>query len=328
MSRIGIVLATAMVATTVVSASAHAAVTVTVSELAKLPGTTEQQAAAINDVGVIVGSSTVAGEVHAVRWAVDGTVMDLGGPESPSVKAKAINSAGVVAGEAKTTDSTVAVRFDLDGTHTVLSPVAGRNWVDVTGIDDSGAVYGYAVNTAAIGEPWIAVRWSVNGVPTPLALPQGARDSIVRSVARNGIATGSVQTAQGYTRAVRWNQDGSVSLLAGPPDTTTSGGDGVNALGDVVGQVETAGWSAQPFRWNANGSGAPFADKNGPALINDSGMVAGIVSHKAVRWDADGTKQVLSWPSGFYVGKVTGMNNAGVIVGYTRIDGGNAVKWS
>jgi hypothetical protein len=326
MSRIGIVLATAVVATTVVSAPAHAAVTV--SELAKLPGATEQQAAAINDAGVIVGSSTVAGEVHAVRWAVDGTVTDLGGPESPSVKAKAVNSAGVVAGEAETTGATVAVRFDLDGTHAVLSPVTGRNWVDVTGIDDSGAVYGYAVNTAAVGEPWIAVRWDANGVPTPLALPQGARDSIVRSVARNGIATGSVHTAQGDTRAVRWNQDGSASLLAGPPDTTTSGGDGVNALGDVVGRVETAGWSAQPFRWNVNGSGAPFADKSGPALINDSGVIAGVVSHKAVRWGADGTKQVLSWPSGFYTGKVTGINNAGVIVGYTLIDGGNAVKWS
>ncbi|SDO30663.1 hypothetical protein [Lentzea jiangxiensis] len=301
MSRVlGIALSTALFVS-VASAPAHAATTVT--ELDRLPGTTAHQAEAVNDAGVAVGTATLGGQIRAVRWDADGGIRDLGGPASaPDIRAKAVNSAGVVAGQVGTK---AALRFDLDGTHTVLSTPPDRR-TTVTGIDDTGVVYGYYLDPVGLTE-WVAVRWDVHGVPTPLAVPEGTRFSQVNSVSPNGFATGWID--DGTTRAVRWNPDGSYALLDSP-GSRSSKGTGVNRHGDVVGESE-----GRSVRWNSNGSTTEFGGNGRAAWIDDSGSVVSTVNSKPYRWNAAGERIALPLPAGTYVGRVTAVNGGGVAVG-------------
>ena len=73
----------------------------TVRDLGLLPGATSAAATAINDAGVVVGSSVAADSSHIFRF--DGTLQDLGQfPDSSITSAAAINSAGQIVGYAST----------------------------------------------------------------------------------------------------------------------------------------------------------------------------------------------------------------------------------
>ena len=305
-----------MVATVVVTTPAHAATTIT--EFGKLPGTTEHQAAAINDAGVAVGSATVDGKVRAVRWDTDGTVTDLGGPaDAGFVRAKAINSTGVVAAETSGPGAgKVALRFDLDGTHTVLNSPAGHRFTYVTGIDDSGSVYGWSLDESNV-DSWRAWRWDANGTRSELPIPEGSTGSQVNAVSPNGFATGWVYRPNEPTRAVRWSPDGSFTLLPGLPGGGRALGQAVNRHGDVVGQAEDTGRYNRTVRWNRDGTVTQLGDNSYLLSINDNGSVVGVVGFEPTFWSAKNEQRTLPWPDGEYVGRLTGINNAGVIVGYT-----------
>ncbi|MCG8926445.1 hypothetical protein [Lentzea sp. CC55] len=317
MSRVlGIALSTALFVS-VASAPAHA--TTTVAALDRLPGATAHQAEAVNDAGVAVGTATVGGQIRAVRWEADGGIRDLGGPAgAPDIRAKAVNSAGVVAGQVGTK---AALRFDFDGTHTVLSTPPDRR-TTVTGIDDTGAVYGYYIDSVELTE-WVAVRWDVHGVPTPLAVPAGTRFSQVNSVSPNGFATGWID--DGTTRAVRWNPDGSYTLLDSPWGRSSKG-TGVNRHGDVVGESE-----GRSVRWNSNGSTTEFSGNGRAAWIDDSGSAVSTVNFKPYRWNAAGERTALPLPADTYIGRVTAVNGSGVAVGSAGDAdeiAGTAVRWT
>ncbi|MDX8028942.1 hypothetical protein SK803_01910 [Lentzea sp. BCCO 10_0856] len=315
----GFVLSAALVATVFASTPAHAATTVT--EFGTLPGTTVQEAAAINDAGVTVGSATVDGKVRAVKWDSDGTVTDLGGPaDAGFVRAKAINSTGAVAAETSAPGSaTVALRFNVDGTHTVLSAAPGHRTTYVTGIDDSGAVYGWSLDTSNI-DSWRAWRWDANGVRSELPMPAGASGSQVNAVSPNGFATGWVYLINEPTRPVRWNPDGSFTLLPALPSGGTAMGLGVNRHGDVAGYAEDRNRATFTVRWNRDGSVTQLGDRSLLVSINDNGSVIATVSFRATFWSATNEKRELPWPTGKYFGRLTGINNAGVVVGFTGDD--------
>ncbi|GGN08974.1 hypothetical protein GCM10011609_55880 [Lentzea pudingi] len=321
MSRnFGMALSAALLATVVVAAPAHASTTAV--ELDRLPGTTEQEAAAINDAGVVAGSATIDGSTRAVKWDADGTVSAVGGPNT---KAKAVNSSGVIAGETKVSGAAVAVRFDLDGTHTVLGAIPGHNAV-VTGVDDAGVVYGYSLEPSGVGA-WLAVRWDLTGVLTPLAVPDGTTTSQVSAVSPNGFATGWVEGER--SGAVRWNPDGSVTRLPGLEEHRRARGTGVNRHGDVVGTAEYRS-TMYSVRWNHDGTIIQFDGSGRAAWINDEGVVVSTVGFKAVRWSPTGERTDLRWPTGSYLGRVTAINSSGVVVGHSgdgTIDPKNAVKW-
>jgi hypothetical protein len=325
MSRsVGFVLSAAMVATVFVTTPAHAATTIT--EFSKLPGTTGQEAAAINDAGVAVGTATVDGKVRAVRWDTDGSVKDLGGPaDAGFVRAKAINSTGVVAAETSAPGSTtVPLRFDLDGTHTVLSTVPGHRYTRVTGIDDSGTVYGWSLDGSNL-DSWRAWRWDANGTRSELPMPQGASSSQVNAVSPNGFATGWVYTTGESTRAVRWNPDGSFTLLSALPGGGTATGLGVNRYGDVAGQADT-GNQSRTVKWDRNGKMTELGAQSYIVSIDGNGSVVGTVNYEPIFWSATNEQRRLPWPEGEYFGRLTGINNAGVIVGYTGYESVSPVR--
>ena len=315
----GFVLSAALVATVFATTPAHAATTVT--EFSTLPGTIYQEAAAINDAGVTVGSATVDGKVRAVKWDSDGTVTDLGGPaDAGFVRAKAINSTGVIAAETSAPGSaTVPLRFNLDGTHTVLSAAPGHRNLNVTGIDDSGTVYGWSLDTSNF-DSWRAWRWDANGVRTELPMPAGATASQVDAVSPNGFATGWISVPNEPTHPVRWNPDGSFTLLPALHSGGSAGGRGVNRHGDVVGYAEGDRNSSFTVRWNRDGSVTQLGDRSLLVSINDNGSVIATVNYRPILWSATNEKRELRWPAGKYFGRLTGINNAGVVVGFTGDD--------
>lgn len=313
-----------MAATVFVATPAHAATTIT--EFSKLPGTTGQEPAAINDAGVAVGSATVDGKVRAVRWDTDGTVKDLGGPaDAGFVRAKAINSTGVVAAETSAPGLVaVALRFNLDGTHTVLSSPPGHRNTRVTGIDDAGAVYGWSFEPSNL-DTWRAWRWDANGTRSELPLPAGTSSSQVNAVSPNGFATGWVYTAGESTRAVRWNPNGSYTLLPGLPGGGRALGLGVNRYGDVAGQADI-GNRSRTVKWDRNGKLTELGDQSYIVSIDGNGSVVGTVNYEPVLWSTENEQRTLPWPDGEYIGRLTGINNAGVIVGYTGYESVSPVR--
>lgn len=329
MSRsVGFVLSAALVATVFVTTPAHADTTIT--EFSKLPGTTDQEATAINDAGVVVGSATVDGKVRGVRWGSDGTVTDLGGPAGAEfVKPKAINSAGAVAAETSAPGSmTVPLRFNADGTHTVLDMASGHKIAYITGIDDSNAVYGWSLDNSNV-DSWRAWRWDVNGVRTELPMPEGATSSQVNAVSPNGYATGWVYTINQPTQAVRWNPDGSFTLLPALPGGGQAMGLAVNRHGDVAGHAEV-GRDSYAVRWHRDGKLTKLGSNSYLLSINDNGSVVGTVDYKATFWSATDEQRTFPWPEGEYIGRITGINNAGEIVGYTgykQVVTVRALKW-
>lgn len=329
MSRsVGFVLSAALAATVFVTTPAHAATTIT--EFSKLPGTTGQEAAAINDAGVAVGSATVDGKVRAVKWDTDGTVTDLGGPaDAGFVRAKAINSTGVVAAETSAPGLTaVPLRLNLDGTYTLLSPAPGHPNTRVIGIDDAGTVYGWSLDNSNL-DTWRAWRWDANGTRSELPMPQGASSSQVNAVSPNGFATGWVYTVGESTRPVRWNPDGSFTLLSALPGGGTAMGQAVNRHGDVAGQADT-GTRSRTVKWDRDGKVIDLGAQSYLVSIDGNGSVIGTVNYKPTFWSATNEQRELPWPEDEFVGRLTGMNHAGVIVGYTGYESltpVRAFKW-
>lgn len=329
MSRsVGFVLSAALVATVVVTTPAHAGTTIT--EFSKLPGTTDQEAVAINDAGVAVGSATIDDKVRAVKWNTDGTVTDLGGPaDAEFVRPEAVNSTGAVAAETSAPGSmTVPLRFNADGTHTVLDMAPGHKVAYITGIDDSSAVYGWSLDNSDI-DSWRAWRWDVNGVRTELPMPEGATASQVNAVSPNGFATGWVYWTNQPTQAVRWNPDGSFTLLAALSGDGETMGLGVNRHGDVVGHADV-GRSSYTVRWHRDGTLTKLGDSSYRLSINDEGSVVGTIDYKPIFWNATNEQRAITWPEGEYIGRLTGINNAGEIVGYTgykSVVTVRALKW-
>ncbi len=326
--KFGFVLSAFVAATVVGATPAHAATTIT--ELGKLPGATSQIAVAVNNAGVAAGTATSAGNLtRAVVWDSNGVVKDLGGPTGSSVtRAKAINSQGVIAGEITLSGSTTGVRFNLDGTHTVLSPAYDAA-TTITGIDDTGAIYGYGYEAGPTSFRWYALRWDANGVQTYLPMPKGYLNGGITAVSPNGIATGWVAGHAGTSRtAARWNRDGSVTVLSGIPGGEDARGAGVNQYGEVIGHAVDYDGVTQAVRWNRDGSMTLLGANSGSTAINDAGVAVGTVGNRPVRWRANGDALDLGLPAGAVSGGPTSINNAGVIVGVVDgVSGQTAVKW-
>ncbi|WP_093590545.1 hypothetical protein [Lentzea waywayandensis] len=314
----------ALLASVIVTPQAHA--TTTITELGGLPGSTASSAAAINDSGVAVGTSSRGGFNRAVKFDGAG-VTELAGPADRHTQLEAINSHGVAAGTA-TADGVGgrALRFNADGSYVVLSVPFGFWSAAAVAIDDFGTVYGTAAGLNNDRE--IPVRWRPNGVLATLKLPEGATWGRVTGASPNGYATGVV-SGPGLNRlAVRWNPGGTVTPLQRLDDGAESMALAVNRNGDVVGTADF--WNDGTFgvRWNADGSMTKYGPNLRPSSINDHGTAVGwsTTANQNVpyRWSNEGEELDLGFPSGTQFAYPMDINNDGVIVG---LAGAAAYKW-
>jgi hypothetical protein len=317
-------LATALLATVVGAAPAHAELTLL--DLGGLPSSTTNWVGSINDSDIAVGASYSDGRpTRAVKYDGKGGAAELVGPAGSSTTVKAVNNRGAAAGTTIDVGGhSRAIRFDPDGTYQVLIAPYGYATAAGMAIDDSGTVYGTARDETG---RQIAVRWRPNGVLTAMKLPEGATWAQVTSASPNGYVVGHVFGTGGGPLAVRWNRNGSVITLARVTNGTTSA-EAVNNRGEVVGNSNGAD-GTYGARWRADGSVIMLSKGMYPKSINDSGVMVGFThvggEPRPYRWSENGEALDLGLPEGATSGGALDINTDGVIVG---IAGSVAVKWT
>ncbi|MDX8148986.1 hypothetical protein SK854_43185 [Lentzea sp. BCCO 10_0061] len=321
--RLSFALSTALLATVVGTAPAHA--DTTIINLVGLPGGHSHRAMSINDSGLAVGSSIVRDVTRAVKFD-GGRVTELVGPDGASVGLTAVNNHGAAVGTSTFPGvGGNAIRFDPDGKYSVLSTPFGYNYTRAAGIDDNGITYG----VAARNDNSIPVSWRQNGALTAMKLPAGFTGGSVASASPNGYAAGFVYGPGQDWVPVRWNPDHSVTVLPLPAGGVRSRASAVNRNGDVVGTADLPGGGG-PYgvRWNADGSMNMYGHMDEPTGVNDHGIAVGYGwadgQWRPFRWTREGEKLDLGLLSLAPSIEKLAINNDGVIVGSVW---GTAYKW-
>jgi probable HAF family extracellular repeat protein len=240
-----------------------------IRDLGTLPGGDYSAAYAINDSGLVVGTSNTSISTHAFSWTQAQGLKDLGTlPGTNASSALAINNLGQIVGSS--------------GDHAVLW--SGGNIQDLGtlggatseahGINNSGVVVG--VSDTSTGPH--AFLWQ-NGAMQDLGLLSGDTSSRADHINDTGMVVGSSE-GSGGVRAFVWTSATGMQPLAS--DGTYSEAFDINNAGQVVGE-EASALGTRAFLWTAK---AGLIDLNeavsnlpndtvliGAFSINDKGQI-------------------------------------------------------
>jgi probable HAF family extracellular repeat protein len=278
-----------------------------VIDLPPIPGMTDSQANAINNLGDVVGYSTASeAEVHATLWQDGGTPEDLGLGFSNAVN----DSRDIVGYREVGEDSTMAVIWPGGGSSQDIGLLTGFDSSVATGINNSGEVVGvaYAFNAPGIEQ---AFSWTAAGGIQPI---QGCATAM--AISDEGVIAGTVFTAgdanldaascqplkdlglEGFAAAVNrsgvmvGNAAGSAEEFPGTAIVADGVAAGINDLGWVVGYQlgsqplesmtrQRGKWNTAtignetPFIWTAATGIGTLPGISTAAGINQSGEIAG-----------------------------------------------------
>lgn len=259
----------------------------------------------INDLGQVVGTSTVAaGRQHAFFW--DGGVMrDLGTLSGGYSMATRINGVGQVLGES---DGQPVV-WD-QGAITALGLVAA------VAINDRGQVAG----TVSAGSAVHAAIWQAGGILDLGTL--GGDSSWAAAISNSGLVVGRSRTALGAVHAFLWANGGMTDLGTLPGDDQSAA-----AVVDENGRVAGTSSNSQGrrgFVWvkgvmqDLGGLGGSSTIVSG---LNRSGTIAGVsltptFTRRAFAW-RDGTMTDLG--SMHLNAGASALNQAGQVVGQVEV---------
>ena len=295
----------------------------TVKDLGTLGGP-YSQANAINNLGSIVGISSLAGGGSRAFLYRAGVMRDLGALAGGQSQALAINDAGVVVGSSRVLSGAWrAVRWK-DGAKKNLGTLGGRN-SEATGINLAGVIVGWSETASG---PRHAFVWR-DGVMTDLGT-LGGEWSQAYGINRAGRVVGYAMTASGERHAVAWSNTGVVKDL-GTHGRVSSIATAINDNGQMAGILgtfpdavgEELDW-ADPFlfyqgRWTQIGTRQPSSQAWG---IGATGIVVG---RDADYRDEDATEDAWVWENGSVTrlperapgnSGASGVNQYGTIVGY------------
>jgi probable HAF family extracellular repeat protein len=239
----------------------------TIMDLGAVPDGNATFAYALNDAGVVVGSSGPGiGPFQAFRYA-DGLITGIGTlPGGAQSEARAVNSSGAIAGYSDTaTGSVRAFLFTNDAFVDIGALGLGRSFA--YGLNDSGRVVGVSDIGAFLYRA---------GTVTPLGAPVGATSFSPRSINAGGAIAGTVTLHDGQGRAAVW-RDGSWTVL-GTLGGRSSTGLSINDHGYVVGLSETAAGDTHGFLYTGGeliDLGTLGGSETFPAAINNQGHIVG-----------------------------------------------------
>ena len=305
----------------------------TVRDLGLLPGATSAAATAINDAGVVVGSSAAAGGSHVFRF--DETLQDLGQfPDASITSAAAINSAGQIAGYASTGNNPPGPRaFVYDGAFHDLGTLNAQS-AKAAGINDAGHVVG----TLTFADSTQHAFYD-DGTIHDLAPALGGAQSAATGINNAGQVVGSIigPIQEGAVHEA-YLYDGAVHLLGELTPGHGSDAAAISRNGLVVGSsavlIPQGGAHTRAFVWDGTmhelslpaGAIPDVAADAWATSVNASGQVVGYaqggeIGPLALLWDArtqDGhyLDDLIDPSLNWQVQSATGINDSGQIVGY------------
>ena len=208
-----------------------------IRDLGTLPGGDYSAAYAINDSGVVVGTSNTATTTHAFSWTSAQGLTDLGTlPGANASSALAINNQGQIVGS-----SGDHAALWSGGTIQDIGTLGGAT-SEAHGINNSGAVVG--VSDTSSGPH--AFLWQ-NGAMQDLGLLSGDTSSHADHINDTGMVVGASQGSGGI-RAFVWTSAGGMQPLASAG--TYSEAFDINNAGQVVGE-EASALGTRAFLWTA-----------------------------------------------------------------------------
>lgn len=262
-------------------------------DLGSMDGVINMTATGINNLGQVIGyGSTESGEKRAFSWRAGQGLTNLGAPQGAvSVYTGGINDAGTAVMNALFVNSVTGV-----------SSLDGYTWNQ-----DSGFAI---LNSAGAGSAW--------------------------GINKAGQIAG-IATIGDHEQAAIWS-NGSYSLLPGlGSDDIRSAAYQLNDKGEVIGYVRNSTGNHAVIWRNGQISEVvelPGAEETGLVDISSSGRIVGFSSMWYMNYEPiqimPGANQVESMGMGGQIYEATGINNAGVIIGYRAMsfDYDNTFYWS
>lgn len=222
-------------------------------DLGVLAGARESNGAAINNLGVVIGTSDAVPAMapRAFRWGAAAGIENLGAlldhfPDSSG--ATALNDAGLIAGNSDVSDNDRHAfawtrqqgMVDIDTLNSPYSlPVA---------VGANGEVAGYFLGRNN-GSLYHAFLWTRAGGMRDLGTA-GGTESFVLAMSPQAQVVGVINLANGGQHAMSWTRAGGMvdlGTLGGPQSRALS----VNANGQVVGYAGARNGDVQAFVWTA-----------------------------------------------------------------------------
>ena len=269
-----------------------AAEEITIVDLGALGGT-KSQAADINNLGQIVGSAAISGdlETHAFIW-FDGSMTALNIPPSSASQANAINDDGLIAGNFISATGETSVMAPLLWAGEIFTPLASISATQATAqdINMAGLIAGHTLTETTND----LLLWA--GEPLSAAKSFDAAQGFVKAISDDGAVVGYTEDISGTQRAFLW-QAGSFTALGTLGGATSQAAD-INNLGQIVGTAALSDdLSSHAFLWEAG------------EMLDLGALTSGP-------------------PSPTSTSKARGVNNLGLIVGEAQVDGQRrAVLW-
>lgn len=208
-----------------------------IRDLGTLPGGDYSSAFAINDSGIVVGTSNTSTSTHAFSWTLGHGLTDLGTlPGANASSALAINNQSQVAGS-----SGGHAAMWSGGTVQDMGTLGGAT-SEAHGINNSGAIVG--VSDTSSGPH--AFLWQ-NGAMQDLGLLSGDTSSRADHINDSGMVVGASE-GSGGVRAFIWTSAGGMQPLGS--DGTYSEAFDINNEGQVVGEVASS-LGTRAFLWTS-----------------------------------------------------------------------------